>query len=87
MCYYKEGRYYFRSLNYNVITKFSNISYLRVESFHVIALEAELTMSVLAKVFGFYSLVSTDIFTRPSSPSRPVHTETISIPRGILHSS
>ena len=28
------------------------------------------------------SLVSTEMFTRPSYPSRPVHTETISIPRG-----
>ena len=32
------------------------------------------------KVF-FYSLVSTEVLTQPSSPSRRVHTETISIPR------
>ena len=27
------------------------------------------------------------MFTQPSSPSRPVHTETISIPRGIFQSN
>ena len=39
------------------------------------------------KRYSVYSLVSTEMFTRPSSPSRPVHTETISIPRGIFQSS
>ena len=39
------------------------------------------------KGIGVYRLVSTEMFTRLSFPSRPVHTETISIPRGIFHSS
>ena len=34
------------------------------------------------KRYSVYSLVSTEVLTRPSSPSRPVHTETISILRG-----
>ena len=34
-----------------------------------------------------YSLASTEMLTRPFSPSRPVHTETILIPRGIFQSS
>ena len=39
------------------------------------------------KRYSVYSLVFTEVLTRPSSPSRPVHTETISIPRGIFQSS
>ena len=38
------------------------------------------------KVF-VYSLVSTKVLTQPSSPSRPVHTETISVPQGIFQSN
>ena len=34
------------------------------------------------KMYSVYSLVSTEMFTRPFSPSRRVHTETISIPGG-----
>ena len=37
------------------------------------------------KRYSFYNLVSNEMFTRPSSPSRPVLRETISIPRGIFH--
>ena len=36
------------------------------------------------KRYSVYSLVSTEALTQPSSPSRPVHTETISIPRGLV---
>ena len=39
------------------------------------------------KRYSVYSLASTEMFTRPSVPRRPVHTETISIPRGIFQSS
>ena len=37
--------------------------------------------------YSVYSLVSTEVLTRPSSPSRPVHTETISISQGIFQSN
>ena len=38
-------------------------------------------VKVKVKVFGLFGLVSTEMSTRPSFPSRPVHTETmISIP-------
>ena len=37
--------------------------------------------------YSVYSLVSTEALTRPSSPSRPVHTETISILWGIFQSN
>ena len=43
--------------------------------------------ALIIKVFGLYSLVSTEMFTRPSFPRRHVQTETISIPRGIFQSS
>ena len=39
------------------------------------------------KRYSVYSLVSTEMFTQPSSPSRPVDLETIPIPQGIFQSS
>ena len=39
------------------------------------------------KRYSVYSLVSTEALKRPSSPSRHVHMETISIPRGIFQSN
>ena len=39
------------------------------------------------KGIRFIVLYPLEVLTRPCSPSRPVHTETISIPRGIFQSS
>ena len=42
---------------------------------------------VVDKRYSFYSLVSAEMFTQSPFPSRPVHTETISILQGIFQSS
>ena len=40
-----------------------------------------LRYSVYSQRYSVYSLVSTEMFTQPSFPNRPVHRETISIPQ------